>query len=117
MKMNSKAPFILYGGDYNPDQWDDEIIEKDMEYFRKAGVNLVTLPVFSWAKLEPEEGRYEFEWLDKIMGTLLKNHINVFLSTPTVLTGMALKKISGSIADRYFGKEENAWDEGVLLCE
>lgn len=48
MKMNSKAPFILYGGDYNPDQWDDEIIEKDMEYFRKAGVNLVTLPVFSW---------------------------------------------------------------------
>lgn len=46
MKMNSKAPFILYGGDYNPDQWDDEIIEKDMEYFRKAGVNLVTLPVF-----------------------------------------------------------------------
>ncbi len=84
MKMNSKAPFILYGGDYNPDQWDDEIIEKDMEYFRKAGVNLVTLPVFSWAKLEPEEGRYEFEWLDKIMGTLLKNHINVFLSTPTV---------------------------------
>lgn len=72
MKMNSKAPFILYGGDYNPDQWDDETIERDMEYFRKAGVNLVTLPVFSWAKLEPEEGRYEFEWLDKIMETLLK---------------------------------------------
>lgn len=46
MKMNSKAPFILYGGDYNPDQWDDETIERDMEYFRKAGVNLVTLPVF-----------------------------------------------------------------------
>ena len=78
MKMNSKAPFILYGGDYNPDQWDDETIERDMEYFRKAGVNLVTLPVFSWAKLEPEEGRYELEWLDKNMETLLKNHINVF---------------------------------------
>ena len=92
MKMNSKAPFILYGGDYNPDQWDDEIIEKDMEYFRKAGVNLVTLPVFSWAKLEPEEGRYEFEWLDKIMGTLLKNHINVFLSTPTVAQPAWLSK-------------------------
>lgn len=92
MKMNSKAPFILYGGDYNPDQWDDETIERDMEYFRKAGVNLVTLPVFSWAKLEPEEGRYEFEWLDKIMETLLKNHINVFLSTPTVAQPAWLSK-------------------------
>ncbi len=78
-----KKSFILYGGDYNPDQWDDLTIEKDMQLFQKAGVNTVTLPVFSWAKLEPEEGIYRFEWLDKILQKLWDNGIHVFLSTPT----------------------------------
>lgn len=83
MKKNKRFPFVFYGGDYNPDQWDEDTINRDMELFHKAGVNLVTLPVFSWAKLEPEEGIYCFEWLDKILEKLLANHINVFLSTPT----------------------------------
>lgn len=83
MKKNKKLPFIFYGGDYSPDQWDEKTIDRDMELFHKAGVNLVTLPVFSWAKLEPEEGQYCFGWLDKILKKLEKNHINVFLSTPT----------------------------------
>ena len=116
MKMNSKAPFILYGGDYNPDQWDDEIIEKDMEYFRKAGVNLVTLPVFSWAKLEPEEGRYEFEWLDKIMGTLLKNHINVFLSTPTVAQPAWLSKTYPEVLPTDISGRKRTHGTRVFFC-
>lgn len=83
MENNLKVPFILYGGDYNPDQWDDKTIDRDMELFKKAGINLVTLPVFSWAKLEPEEGVYSFEWLDRILDKLWKNRIYVFLATPT----------------------------------
>lgn len=89
---NEKTPFVLYGGDYNPDQWDDATIDKDMELFKEAGVNLVTLPMFSWAKLEPEEGRYEFEWLDKIVDKLWANNIYVCLATPTTAQPAWLSK-------------------------
>lgn len=83
MGMKQKLPFILYGGDYNPDQWDEETIDKDMELFKKAHINLVTLPVFSWAKLEPEEGVYDFAWLDHILEKLWQNKIYVCMATPT----------------------------------
>ncbi len=75
--------FIPFGGDYNPDQWDEATIDKDIQLFKKANVNTVTLPVFSWAKLEPEEGVYCFEWLDAILDKLIRNGINYFLATPT----------------------------------
>lgn len=81
--MKQWAKKIYYGGDYNPDQWDDATIEEDMRLFKKAGINLVTLPVFSWAKLEPDEGVYEFEWLDKLMDRFAENGISVCLATPT----------------------------------
>ena len=47
--MKQWADRIYYGGDYNPDQWDEATIDEDMRLFREAGINLVTLPVFSWA--------------------------------------------------------------------
>lgn len=74
---------IYYGGDYNPDQWDEATIDEDMRLFKQAGINLVTLPVFSWAKLEPEEGVYEFEWLDSLMDKFAENGLSVCLATPT----------------------------------
>ena len=81
--MIKKADKIYYGGDYNPDQWDDATIEEDMRLFKKASINLVTLPVFSWAKLEPDEGVYKFEWLDKLMDKFAENGLSVCLATPT----------------------------------
>jgi len=75
---------VLYGGDYNPDQWDDATIKEDMRLFKKANINLVTLPVFSWAKLEPDEGVYDFDWLDHILDIISENGISVNLATPTV---------------------------------
>ena len=61
------ADRIYYGGDYNPDQWDEKTIDEDMRLFQKAGINLLTLPVFSWARLEPDEGVSDFAWLDRIL--------------------------------------------------
>ncbi|BCZ44165.1 beta-galactosidase [Clostridium gelidum] len=81
--INSKLPFILYGGDYNPDQWPQEIIEKDMHLLKLANINIVTLPVFSWALLQPDEDTYNFEWLDKIFDLLKQNNIYVCLATST----------------------------------
>lgn len=78
-----QADRIYYGGDYNPDQWDDATIDEDMRLFQKAGINLLTLPVFSWAKLEPDEGVYDFEWLDKIIDKIWAHGIYVCLATPT----------------------------------
>lgn len=78
-----KQKMIYFGGDYNPEQWDEETIRKDMELFKKAHVNLVVLPVFGWAKLEPEEGVYDFDWLCRIVDMLWENGIRVLMATPT----------------------------------
>ena len=63
---------LLHGGDYNPEQWLDclEILEEDIRLMKEAGVNCVTLGVFSWAVLEPEEGVYDFDWLEEIIDNL-----------------------------------------------
>ena len=74
---------IYFGGDYNPEQWDEATIELDMKLFEQAHVNMVVLPVFGWAKLEPQEGVYDFEWLDRILDTLWSHGIRVCMATPT----------------------------------
>ena len=61
---------IGYGGDYNPEQWPEEIWLEDVRLMREAGVNLVTLGIFAWALLEPAEGQHDFDWLDRVL-TLL----------------------------------------------
>lgn len=76
---------ILHGGDYNPEQWLQypEILEEDLALMKKANVNCVSLGIFSWASLEPEEGRYDFSWLESMIGRLYENGIRVILATPS----------------------------------
>jgi beta-galactosidase len=74
---------LAYGGDYNPEQWPEEVWAEDVALMREAGVNLVSLGIFSWVKLEPAPGRYEFGWLDRIIGLLHEAGISVDLATPT----------------------------------
>ena len=76
---------LLHGGDYNPEQWLDypEILEQDLAYFKKARINEVSLGMFSWAFLEPEEGVFRLEWLKEVIDRLYENEIVVMLSTPT----------------------------------
>lgn len=81
--MIKNADCIYYGGDYSPDQYSIETIKKDIEAFKKAGINIVTMPVFSWTKLEPKEGVYTFEWLDEVMDLFKEAGINVCMATPT----------------------------------
>jgi beta-galactosidase len=72
-----------YGGDYNPEQWPEAVWHEDVELMRRAGVTLVTVGVFAWSLLEPEEGRYEFGWLDEVLDLLHENGIMVDLATAT----------------------------------
>ncbi|WP_327707777.1 beta-galactosidase [Streptomyces sp. NBC_00464] len=74
---------ILFGGDYNPEQWPEEVWEDDARLMKEAGVNSVTLGVFSWAKIEPRPGAREFGWLDRLMDLMHTNGIGVVLATPT----------------------------------
>lgn len=75
----------LHGGDYNPEQWLDQpdILKKDMEYFKKAQINTVSLGIFSWSVLEPEEGSYHLEWLEAIIENLYQEGISTILATPS----------------------------------
>jgi len=74
---------ILYGGDYNPEQWPRDVWPEDIRLMKKAGVNVVSLGIFSWSHLEPEEGRFDFEWLDDIVSQLQRGGISIFLATPS----------------------------------
>jgi beta-galactosidase len=74
---------MVYGGDYNPEQWPEEIWQEDVALMRAAGVNLVSLGIFAWALLEPVEGSFTFDWLDRVIELLHGNGIRVDLATPT----------------------------------
>lgn len=76
-------PHMIYGGDYNPDQWTPDIWQEDARLMQEAGVNLVSLGIFSWAKLEPKPGIFDFEWLDQVMDLLYAHGVSVNLATPT----------------------------------
>ena len=74
---------IAYGGDYNPEQWDRAVWDEDVRLMREAGVNLVSVGIFSWALLERSEGVFDFAWLDDLLDLLHANGIHVDLGTPT----------------------------------
>jgi beta-galactosidase len=83
--INPKFPHMLHGGDYNPDQWTatPEIWKEDMQLMKAAGCNTMSVAIFSWISLEPEEGQFEFGWLDAIMDKLAENGAFVLLATPS----------------------------------
>lgn len=83
MIENEKVKKILYGGDYNPEQWPEEIWEEDMRLLKLAHIDVVTLNVFSWASLQSDEDTYHFEKLDKIMDMVRSHGFKVCLATST----------------------------------
>lgn len=88
--LEGQQPRIWYGGDYNPDQWPEEVWDEDIELMRRAGVNFVSVGIFSWAKLEPHEGVYDFDWLDRVIDKLGKAGIAVDLASGTASPPMWL---------------------------
>jgi len=74
---------LSFGGDYNPEQWSRETWDEDLRLMNEAGVNIVTLGVFSWGTVEQEEGRFDWAATDEIIGLLWEHRIAVDLATPT----------------------------------
>ena len=77
------APRLAFGGDYNPEQWPREVWDEDVALMVEAGVDLVTVGVFSWALLQTAPDRYDFGWLDDVLGRLTDAGIGVDLATAT----------------------------------
>src|SRR3954467_5726771 len=74
---------IAFGGDYNPEQWPEEVWAEDMTLMRQAGVSLVSVGIFSWAEVEPRPGAYDFGWFDRVLDTLADAGVNACLATMT----------------------------------
>lgn len=85
MSLIKSFPHILHGGDYNPDQWlhAPEVIDEDFRLMKVAGCNTFSIGIFAWSTIEPEEGRYDFSFLDDIMDRMAAAGQNVILATPT----------------------------------
>ncbi len=81
--INSKLPKVFYGGDYNPEQWDKATWEEDFRMFKLAGVDTVTINVFSWALTQPAEDTYNFEWLDEVIDKIHRQSLYICLATGT----------------------------------
>jgi beta-galactosidase len=83
--FNEKFPHFYHGGDYNPDQWlkYPGIFEEDIRLMKLSKCNVMSIGIFSWVTLEPEEGVFNFEWLDKVLDKLYENGIYAILATPT----------------------------------
>src|SRR5689334_2015762 len=77
------APGLEYGADYNPEQWPREVWVEDVRAMRAAGVTIVSLAIFSWARIQPRPEVYDFAWLDEIIDLLHAGGIAVDLATAT----------------------------------
>ena len=114
-----RFPRFLHGGDYNPDQWLDrpDILERDVELMQQSHVNCVSVGIFSWALLEPEEGKYDFEWLDAVLDRLWKGGIHVILATPSGARPpwMSQKYPEVLRVDEQFRRHHFGWRENHCL--
>lgn len=78
-----RLPALGFGGDWNPEQWPENIWDEDIELMQQAHVNLVTIGVFSWAHLEPEPNTFRFEWLDRVVEKCATAGISIDMATAT----------------------------------
>lgn len=83
--ISPKLPVFMHGADYNPDQWqhDPHVLEEDIRMMKLAKCNVMAVGIFAWSALEPEEGVFTFDWLDRVLDTFAANGIYAWLATPS----------------------------------
>ncbi len=106
-----RAPFLWHGGDFSPEQWPPELLEADLDLMDKARCQVFSVGIFSWAALEPAEGQFEFEWLDRVLDAFAKRGKFAALATPSAAmpAWMAAKypevlKTERDVVRRRFGE-------------
>ena len=76
-------PAILHGGDYNPEQWPEDVWDDDVRLMQEAHVNVATVPVFGWVSLQPDEDTFTFDWLDRVLDKMHAGGVHACLATAT----------------------------------
>ncbi|MFT4004398.1 MAG: beta-galactosidase [Lacrimispora sp.] len=74
---------MLYGVSYYPEHKSKEELEWDLKLIKESGINTVRMGEFSWCRMEPEEGKYDFSWLDPVIEELGQAGICTIIGTPT----------------------------------
>ncbi|MDR6549298.1 beta-galactosidase [Paenibacillus qinlingensis] len=74
---------MYFGVCYYPEHWPEERWETDAKMMREAGINIVRIGEFAWSRMERRAGSFDFTWLDRIIGILAGEGIQVILGTPT----------------------------------
>ncbi|MEV4754740.1 beta-galactosidase [Micromonospora sp. NPDC049559] len=93
-------PQLMFGGDYNPEQWPEEVWSEDMRLMAEAGVSLVSVGIFSWASVEPSPGTYDFGWFDRVLGQLAEAGIGASLATMTASPPPWLSRLHPEVLPR-----------------
>ena len=74
---------MYYGADYYPEHWPEERWPEDTRLMKEAGINVVRMAEFAWTRMEPQEGVFWFDWLDRAVDLLANSGIETVLGTPT----------------------------------
>jgi len=114
---------ILHGGDYNPDQWlkEPKVLEEDDRLMKLAGVNALSVGIFSWTSYEPDEGRFTFDWLDETMDRMAAAGRRVILATPSAARPAWLARRypevrrvdKNGLREPYAGRHNHCWSSPV----
>ena len=107
---------LHFGGDYNPEQWPKEVWKEDIRLMQKAGVNLVSLGIFSWANLEPRDGEYTFGWLDEVIDLLHEGGISVDMATATASPPAWLSKAHPEMLNIDFDGVQRSFGGRQAYC-
>ena len=104
--ISTKISKMIYGGDYNPEQYDRDTMQEDIRMFKKAKIDFVRVNIFAWATSQKDEVSYDFTWLDEVIDTLSDNGINVGIGTGTAAhPAWMAKKYPDILRTEFDGKK------------
>src|ERR1700747_1932950 len=76
-------PAILLGTTWYPEQWPESRWEADLALMQQAGIRMIRVGEFAWSRMEPSEGQYDLDWLDRAITAASKHGIYIVIATPT----------------------------------
>ena len=100
---------ILYGAAYYHEYMPSERLDKDVQMMKAAGFNVVRLGESTWSLWEPEDGRFEYAWMDRVIDAMGKAGIKVIMGTPTYSIPAWMAKQNPEILARKFNGAQNMY--------
>jgi beta-galactosidase len=83
LKAGDKPPAIVLGVAWYPEQWPESRWDADLALMEKSGVRMVRVAEFAWSRMEPSEGQYDLDWLDRAVAAAAKHGIFTVIGTPS----------------------------------